>query len=145
MLDKLEDINKRFIEVSKLIVDPEIISDMKQYIQLNKEYKDLEPIIEVYKTYKNILSNIESSKEMLKDDEMKDMAKQEIEDLSNECNNSSGDINNDGILNIIDVVTIVSFVTTSNEDSDLLCGADFNSDGIINIIDIVSIVNEIIN
>ena len=84
MLDKLEDINKRFIEVSKLIVDPEIISDMKQYIQLNKEYKDLEPIIEVYKTYKNILSNIESSKEMLKDDEMKDMAKQEIEDLSNE-------------------------------------------------------------
>ena len=84
MLDKLEDINKRFIEVSKLIVDPEIISDMKQYIQLNKEYKDLEPIIEIYKTYKNILSNIESSKEMLKDDEMKDMAKQEIEDLSNE-------------------------------------------------------------
>ena len=84
MLDKLEDINKRFVEVSKLIVDPEIISDMKQYIQLNKEYKDLEPIIEVYKTYKNILSNIESSKEMLKDDEMKDMAKQEIEDLSNE-------------------------------------------------------------
>ena len=84
MLDKLEDINKRFIEVSKLIVDPEIISDMKQYIQLNKEYKDLEPIIEVYKTYKNILSNIDSSKEMLKDDEMKDMAKQEIEDLSNE-------------------------------------------------------------
>ena len=84
MLDKLEDINKRFIEVSKLIVDPEIISDMKQYIQLNKEYKDLEPIIEVYKTYKNILSNIESSKEMLKDNEMKDMAKQEIEDLYNE-------------------------------------------------------------
>ncbi|MAM05551.1 MAG: hypothetical protein CMD06_06315 [Flavobacteriales bacterium] len=68
-----------------------------------------------------------------------------IEDLSNECNNSSGDVNNDGILNIIDVVTIVSFVTTSNEDSELLCGADFNSDGIINIIDIVSIVSEIIN
>ena len=40
MLDKLEAIKNRFDEVSELIVDPNIISDMKQYIQLNKEYKD---------------------------------------------------------------------------------------------------------
>ena len=46
MLDKLEAIKERFDEVSQLIVDPEIISDMKQYIQLNKEYKDLQPIME---------------------------------------------------------------------------------------------------
>ena len=57
MLDKLEAIKERFDEVSKLIVDPEIISDMKQYIQLNKEYKDLQPIMEAHKAYKNILSN----------------------------------------------------------------------------------------
>ena len=81
MLDKLEAIKNRFDEVSELIVDPNIISDMKQYIQLNKEYKDLQPIIEAYHEYKNILSNIENAKEMLKDDEMKEMAKLELDDL----------------------------------------------------------------
>jgi peptide chain release factor 1 len=82
MLDKLEAIKNRFDEVSELIVDPNIISDMKQYIQLNKEYKDLQPIIEAYQEYKNILSNIENSKEMLKDDEMKEMAKMELDELT---------------------------------------------------------------
>jgi peptide chain release factor 1 len=82
MLDKLEAIKNRFDEVSELIVDPNIISDMKQYIQLNKEYKDLQPIIEVYQEYKNILSNIENAKEMLKDDEMKEMAKMELDELT---------------------------------------------------------------
>ena len=82
MLDKLEAIKNRFDEVSKLIVDPNIISDMKQYIQLNKEYKDLQPIIEAFQEYKNILSNIENAKEMLKDDEMKEMAKMELDELT---------------------------------------------------------------
>ena len=82
MLDKLEAIKNRFDEVSELIVDPNIISDMKQYIQLNKEYKDLQPIIEAYHEYKNILSNIENAKEMLKDDEMKEMAKMELDELT---------------------------------------------------------------
>ena len=82
MLDKLEAIKNRFDEVSELIVDPNIISDMKQYIQLNKEYKDLQPIIESYNEYKNILSNIENAKEMLKDDEMKEMAKMELDELT---------------------------------------------------------------
>ncbi len=82
MLDKLEAIKNRFDEVSELIVDPKIISDMKQYIQLNKEYKDLQPIIESYHDYKNILSNIENAKEMLKDDEMKEMAKMELDELT---------------------------------------------------------------
>ena len=82
MLDKLDAIKNRFDEVSELIVDPNIISDMKQYIQLNKEYKDLQPIIEAYQQYKNILSNIKNAKEMLKDDEMKEMAKMELDELT---------------------------------------------------------------
>ena len=81
MLDKLEAIKERFDEVSQLIVDPEIISDMKHYIQLNKEYKDLQPIMEAHKAYKNLLSNIETAKELLKDDEMKEMAKSELDEL----------------------------------------------------------------
>ena len=81
MLDKLEAIKNRFDEVSELIVKPEIIADMKQYILLNKEYKDLLPIIDAYKIYKNLLSNIEGAKVMLKDDEMKEMAKLELDEL----------------------------------------------------------------
>ena len=81
MLDKLEAIKNRFDEVSELIVDPNIISDMKQYIQLNKEYKDLQPIIKAYQDYMNILSNIDNAKEMLKDYEMKEMAKMELDEL----------------------------------------------------------------
>ena len=81
MLDKLSEIHKRYLEVEKLISSPDAMSDMKSYIQLNKEYKDLEPIIVAFKDYKNVLSNIESSKEMLKDDEMKEMAKLELDDL----------------------------------------------------------------
>ena len=62
MIDKLEAIKVRFDEVSKLIVDPDVIADMKQYVKLNKEYKDLDNIVKVYNNYKNILSNIDSAK-----------------------------------------------------------------------------------
>ncbi len=84
LLEKLEDIHIRFQEVSKLIVDPEIIADMKRYVKLNKEYKDLEELIKVYKEYKSLLDNLESSKELLKeesDPEMREMAKAEIDEL----------------------------------------------------------------
>jgi len=87
ILDKLEGVKIRFEEVSELITDPEIITDMKRYVKLNKEYKSLEPLIEAYKSYKNILENIESSKEILAeetDDEMKEMAKMELDELNSQ-------------------------------------------------------------
>ena len=85
ILNKLQGVHDRFIEVSNLITDPDIISDMKRYIALNKEYKALEPIIDAYKGYKNTLENIESTKELLsleKDPEMREMAKMELDELS---------------------------------------------------------------
>ena len=85
ILEKLEGVKERFEEVQKLIAEPEIIVDMKRYIQLNKEYKNLEPIIDAFKEYKNVLSNIKSSREMLekeKDVEMREMAKLELEELN---------------------------------------------------------------
>ena len=63
ILEKLEGVKQRFDEVGKLISDHEIIADMKRYVQLNKEYKELEPVVKAYNEYKNILSNIESAKE----------------------------------------------------------------------------------
>jgi peptide chain release factor 1 len=84
LIGKLEAINYRFVEVGRLIVDPDIISDMPRYVKLNKEYKELEDVVRIYKEYKNILDNIKSSKELLaaeSDAEMREMAKMELDDL----------------------------------------------------------------
>ena len=85
MLDKLEAIRERFIEVSEAILDPNIMSDMKRYTSLNKEYKELNKINDVYVQYKNILDNIDSSKKVLsveKDPDFREMAKEELETLA---------------------------------------------------------------
>ncbi|MFW5820091.1 MAG: peptide chain release factor 1 [Bacteroidota bacterium] len=85
ILEKLEGVKSRFDEVGELITNPDVISDMDRYVKLNKEYKNLEPIIDTYKNYKNILSNIDSAKEILnteKDEEMREMAKAELDELN---------------------------------------------------------------
>ena len=84
LLTKLEAIHFRFIEVGNLITDPDIIADMKRYVKLNKEYRDLEVLDQTYKTYSNLLSNLKSASELLEsetDDEMREMAKMEISEL----------------------------------------------------------------
>jgi len=82
LLKKLELVHRRFLEVETQMNEPDVVSDMKRYIRLNKDYKELEPVIEAYKKYKLILENITSSKVVLateKDDEMRQMAKDEID------------------------------------------------------------------
>jgi peptide chain release factor 1 len=84
LLQKLEAIHFRFIEVGNLITDPDIIADMKRYVKLNKEYRDLEVLDQTYKTYSNLLSNLKSARELLEsetDEEMREMAKMEISEL----------------------------------------------------------------
>lgn len=84
LLQKLEAIHYRFVEVGKMIVDPDIIADMDRYVKLNKEYKDLEEVDGVYHSYKNLLGNIRSARELLEteqDQEMREMAKAEIDEL----------------------------------------------------------------
>lgn len=69
------------------MVQPDIMSDMDNYTRLSKEYSELEKMVEAYNTYKNILSNIDSAKEVLsteKDPEFRDMAKMELEELEPE-------------------------------------------------------------
>jgi peptide chain release factor 1 len=87
ILSKLEGLRQKFEEIGQQITDPAVMADMKKYVSLNKEYRDLEPIVEAYDKYKNILSNIQSSKLLLnteKDEEMREMAKMEIESLEEE-------------------------------------------------------------
>ena len=82
ILSRLEGVKARFEEVGQLITDPSIISDMSRYVKLNREYKQLEPVVEALNAYKDILSNIGSAREMLaeeKDDELKEMAREELD------------------------------------------------------------------
>tara|TARA_B100000902_G_scaffold64673_1_gene71268 strand:- start:7065 stop:8138 length:1074 start_codon:yes stop_codon:yes gene_type:complete len=82
MIDKLIAINKRYLEVERLISSPDAMNDMKSYIQFSKEYKDLDPIIKAYKEYSSVLDNIKEAKEIIADSddiEMKDMAKSELD------------------------------------------------------------------
>ena len=85
MIDKLNAIKDRFNEVSELIVQPEIISDMNRYIKLNKEYKDLEPIVQTINNYIKVLDNISEAKDILKnekDSELLDLAKMDLDESS---------------------------------------------------------------
>ena len=82
LIDKLALIKVRFDDVSQQIIEPDVIADMKRYIQLNKEYKELMPIVEAYLIYKTICENIVESNEILtsEDDEMKEMARIELDE-----------------------------------------------------------------
>ncbi len=84
MLDKLQAIKERWKNIAKEMNNPEVMSDMKNYVKLNKDYKELEPIVKAYDKYKNVLDNIESTKDILKnekDEEFRAMAKEEMNDL----------------------------------------------------------------
>ena len=83
MIEKLDIVHQRFIEVSDLIIQPYVIADQKRYVQLNKEYKDLNKIVSKAKVYKSIISNILEAETMIKNDkdpEMIDMAKMQLEE-----------------------------------------------------------------
>ncbi|MFN8256390.1 MAG: peptide chain release factor 1 [Bacteroidales bacterium] len=85
LLEKLEGIKIRFDDIAQKITDPDIVSDMKKYIKLNKEYKELEPLVKAYHSFSNIVANINSSKEILsgqEDEELKEMAREELESLN---------------------------------------------------------------
>ena len=84
MLDKLEAIYKRWEDIGQQIANPEVMSDMKRYIKLSKDYKELQPVIDAYREYKLVIDNIASTKDILtkeKDDEFREMAKAELDGL----------------------------------------------------------------
>ena len=83
MLEKIQIVRQRFDEVNDLIIQPDIISDQKRYIQLNKEYKDLKRLVDIGLKYESFISNIEEAKEIIadgSDTEMLEMAKIQMEE-----------------------------------------------------------------
>ena len=87
MVEKLKLVENRFAELSELIIQPDIISDQKRYIQISKEYKDLKKIIDKGEVYKNLIANKSEALEIIsieKDDEMIEMAKMQLEEVEAE-------------------------------------------------------------
>ena len=83
MLEKIQIVKQRFDEVNDLIIQPDIISDQKRYIQLNKDYKDLKKMVDIGLIYESLISNIEEAKEIIADGsdaEMVEMAKMQMDD-----------------------------------------------------------------
>ena len=84
IIDQLESIKERFEEVTQQITMPEVVSDMNKFKKISKEYKDLEKIVNEYKKYTTLLGNIQEAKDLIayeKDEEMREMAKIELEEL----------------------------------------------------------------
>ena len=83
MLDKLNIVKQRFDEVSDLIIQPDVISDQKRYIKLNKEYKDLKVLVDKREQYVQLTNNLKEAEEILadgSDPEMMEMAKMQLEE-----------------------------------------------------------------
>lgn len=85
LLSRLDGIEARFEEVSTLITDPSVISDMKRYVRLTKEYKDLEKLVKATKEYRRLVDNIAEARAILEtesDEEMRLMAKEELDEAT---------------------------------------------------------------
>ena len=82
LLEKLDTLVIRFDEIGTLITDPSVISDMKRYVKLNKEYSDLQKIADARNEYQQVLTSISEAKNILEsesDQELREIAKEELD------------------------------------------------------------------
>ena len=84
MIDRLENILKKYEELDLELVKPEVISDINMLTKLSKEHSSLEEVVTVYRRYRDVLTGISDDEELLKDSELRDMAKEELEGLYKE-------------------------------------------------------------
>ena len=81
MIDKLKAIYERYKEIESQMNDPEVTSDMKRYVKLSKDYKDLQPVVDAYHRYSALLDSIAECRALLeneKDAELRELAKEEL-------------------------------------------------------------------
>ena len=86
MIERLEAIEKRYLELQEELMKPEVFSDIKKEKELNKEQSALKEAYDVYQEYKKILSDIEDAKEIVKDPDLADMAREELNSLTERKN-----------------------------------------------------------
>ncbi|WP_204498975.1 peptide chain release factor 1 [Aquibacillus albus] len=87
MLDRLQSLEARYDKLNELLSDPEVINDTKKLREYSKEQSDLEGVVQSYRQYKDVTEQLDDAKEMLEDnldDDMYDMVKSEISELTNQ-------------------------------------------------------------
>ena len=85
LLDRLDGIESRFEEVSTLITDPDVIADMRRYVHLTKEYKDLERLVDATRRYRSLQNDVAEARAILEnesDADMRDMAKMQLDEAT---------------------------------------------------------------
>ena len=81
MFDRLAQMEARYESLSRDMSDPDLVNDQKKYQAIAKEHRDMEPIIEKYREYKKVTTGIADAKAMLSDPDLKEMAREELDDL----------------------------------------------------------------
>ena len=74
MFEKLEELYKKYLELTKLISDPEVIADQNSWRKYVKEQSNMKDVVDKYLEYKKVVEDMESAKEMIDDPELKEMA-----------------------------------------------------------------------
>lgn len=92
MIERLDVISKKFEELNTELLKPEVLSDISKTRKISKEISDLEETVNCYKKYKQVISDIEAAKEMSKDPELSDFAKEELETLEDEKKKLTGEL-----------------------------------------------------
>lgn len=97
IVEKLEAIKARFDDMGIALTNPEIVNDNKRFSQVSREYRKLEGIVAVYKTYRNCLDSLEFAREVLEnesDEDLRDMAKGDLEGLETQKEELENQIRN---------------------------------------------------
>ncbi len=84
MIEKLEAIKQRWLELGEQLATPEVVNDHRKAAKISKKYKDLQVIVDAYEPYRGVMANIDENREILKTDpdpDFRDMAKAELEEL----------------------------------------------------------------
>ena len=81
MIERLNIIKERYDEVNKELLDPEVLKDIKKTKELSIEQADLQEIVDCYDKYQKVLNDIDAAKELSKDPEMQEFAKEELSTL----------------------------------------------------------------
>ncbi len=84
LIEKIMGLTEKYQALQAQLADPEVMTDMKKYVQLSKDYKELSPVIKAGMAYKKVVEDIETAKDIIaneKDEELREMAKEELADL----------------------------------------------------------------
>ena len=81
---RLDDLINRYEEIERLMADPAIATDHARLAELAQEQAELRPLVEAYRAYKDVLARLEEAQQLLDDEELGDLAREEVRDLEKE-------------------------------------------------------------